>query len=105
MVSQALQAHFDTQSLWSLDEKFAKILRFIDPTYIEAFNNFRNSVLWVLAENPGSEEIISKNLDSWINDFQSIDSKYKEINNNATVIASEWISDDKLKEYSKNRRR
>lgn len=105
MVSQALQAHFDAQAVWWLDEKFAKILRFIDPNYLEAFNNFRSHVLWVLAANPDSEQIISDNLDVGIESFKEINSKYNQRNKKATLVASEWISTDDLKQYSKNRKR
>lgn len=106
MVTQTLQMHFDKQlSFWDIDEKFAKIMRFIAPEHLDHFREFRNQVLWVISQNPGSEEIVSKNLDKWIEEFNIIEKKHTNRNQKAVIITAEWLGIDDLKEYNKNRKR
>lgn len=50
MKSPNLEAYFDTHINPNLDQELLKILKYINPEYIEAFQNFRLSVLWTLAE-------------------------------------------------------
>lgn len=106
MVSQTLQMQFDKQlSFWDIDAKFAKIMRFIAPEHLDRFREFRAQVLWVISENPGSEDIVSQNLEKGIEEFTEIDEKYTNQTQKATIIATEWLELDDLKEYNKNRRR
>lgn len=50
MKSPALEKYFDSNINPNLDQELQKILWYINPEYIEAFNSFRLSVLWTLAE-------------------------------------------------------
>lgn len=54
MKSPNLEKYFDSHINPNLDQELLKILRYINPEYIEAFQNFRLSVLWTLAEEKES---------------------------------------------------
>ena len=49
MQSLNLEKYFDSHINPNLDKEFEKILFYINPEYIDAFKNFRLSVLWTLA--------------------------------------------------------
>lgn len=51
MQSLNLEKYFDSHINPNLDQELQKILWYINPEYIDAFNNFRLSVLWTIAEN------------------------------------------------------
>ena len=51
MQSLNLEKYFDSHINPNLDVELQKILWYINPEYIDAFNNFRLSVLWTIAEN------------------------------------------------------
>lgn len=106
MVTQTLDQHFAKKlSFWEIDEKFEKIMRFIDPNYLEDFKAFRKKVIWVLLVNPEEEKSIVDNLDLWIEEFAKLDRKYASINSSATKIVIEWDLESKTKSYNKWRKR
>ncbi|NDK07679.1 hypothetical protein EOM39_00360 [Candidatus Gracilibacteria bacterium] len=49
MKSPNLEKYFDSHINPNLDQELLKILKYINPEYIEAFQNFRLSVLGTLA--------------------------------------------------------
>jgi hypothetical protein len=50
MQSENLEKYFDSHINPNLDQELQKILWYINPEYIDAFNNFRLTVLWTLAK-------------------------------------------------------
>ncbi len=50
MQSINLDKYFDSHINPDIDSELKRILSYINPEYIEAFQNFRLSVLWTLAE-------------------------------------------------------
>lgn len=55
MQSENLEKYFDKHINPNLDKELQKILYFINPEYIDAFNNFRLTVLWTLAKENQDE--------------------------------------------------
>lgn len=51
MQSPALENYFNSHINPKLDKELQKLLYYINPEYIDAFQNFRLSVLWTIAEN------------------------------------------------------
>ncbi len=65
-ISPKLQNHFDNSPLnrRHIQIRLWRLVKDIDPMFIESFNVFRGKLLWIITENPENEHIVSEELDN-----------------------------------------
>ncbi len=64
-VSDALQAYFDKQRKKKQDisQRLESMKGYIDPAFIQSFEDFRLRILGIVEENPEASELVSDEID------------------------------------------
>jgi len=59
-ISPKLQSHFNNIPLnkRNLEIRLWELAKDIDPMFIDSFNSFRGKLLWIIVDNPESEDIV-----------------------------------------------
>ena len=89
-VSSWLQKYFDSQrkKKWDLENKFLALKDQIDPAFLKSFSEFHERILWIVDENPESEEMVWKELEDLENTLSETNKKYNL--KRAAHIISHW---------------
>ncbi len=77
-ISPKLQSHFNNTPLnkRNLEIRLWELARDIDPMFIDSFNSFRGKLLWIIVENPESEDIVLWEVDQMKKDLKTTNNRY-----------------------------